>query len=344
MNRYKLGISLLAAGLACWLGAADTDEAKEAEQKMNYEFEAAIPESELRERGAIEPNFAVKALFLENAIRKWDMMTKDDFSEEQLRDFFCGAVLIRGPVSDNGSIAAYYNPWWDAILITESGKSTVSTAKEEGKLRMVNDFVFLSGTAFRGDKEKNDLSVAEKIASPDGSPSKFALELTSRTRKKFDEMYGKMKFPLLLDHPGEGSETSKKQIVACSGIRLKMTQLLLKDKVRYNDAWSVAKVLREGDRDTFDLLFPSEFGMMMSRTFCRLPKNIRADFEPYGYYPDKNGGKARVYVFINTRFPRLFAVASLGLGIDKNTFEWYDLAQSDELIEVFEKAKEEPEK
>lgn len=77
---------------------------------------------------------------------------------------------------------------------------------------------------------------------------------------------------------------------------------------------------------------------MMSQTFCRLPENIRADFEPYGYYPDRNGGKARVYVYINTRFPRLFAVTSVGLG-SESSFEWYDFLRCEELLKGFEMAE-----
>ena len=238
-----------------------------------------------------------------------------------------------------------YNPWWDAILITESymvkkNMPDGAGGMEESKIRQVGDFVFLSGASFRGDKG-SDTSVAERLASPKGSPSEIVLELTSRTQKQFDAMYGKTKVPLLQVHPGAQSESSKKQIIACAGVRLKMTQLLLNDKTRYDDIWSVAKILRTGKRDTFDLLFPSEYGKMMARTFCRLPESIRADFEPYGYYPDKTGGKARVYLFINTQSPRLFAVASLGLGADNNVFEWYDFAQCDELVKAFEMAKKE---
>lgn len=340
MNRFKQCMTALAVGLACWLGAAEPEK---TDDEMEFEVDAAITEGELISQAAINPADAVKALFLDSAEKKWLSITGDVFSQEQLRDFFCGAFILRGPVNKDGSIAGMYNPWWDTILITESYQTEVSVDGKTDKIRKVGDFVFMSGATFRGDKG-TDTAIAEKLASPGGSPSKLALELTDRTRKKFDAMYGKMKTPLLLDHPGANSESSKKQIVACAAVRLKMTQLLLKDKVRFEDAWSVAKVLRTGNRDTFDLLFPSEFGTMMSRTFCRLPEVVRADFEPYGYYPDKEGGKARIYIFINTEFPRLFAVASLGLGIDKNTFEWYDFYRSDELVQAFELAGKEEKK
>lgn len=342
MKQLKRCMTALIAGLACWLDAA---EPAGEDAQMGYEVDAVITESTLCEQGAIDPENAIKALFTKSAADKWNAFTGDDFSQEQLRDFFCGAFILRGPVSEKGGIAGFYNPWWDAILITESYLTKISFANdsngmEEGEIRQIGDFVFLSGASFREDKG-SDTAVAEKLASPKGSPSEIVLELTSRTQKQFETMYGKMKVPLLLDHPGAKSESSKKQIIACAGIRLKMTHLLLNDKTRYEDIWSIAKILRTGKRDTFDLLFPSEFGKMMTRTFCRLPEDIRADFEPYGYYPDKNGGKARVYLFINTQFPRLFAVASLGLGADKNVFEWYDFAQCDELVKAFEMAKKE---
>jgi len=338
----KRFLTALAVGLACWLGA-EAAEPEKTDEEIDFEVDAVLTESELCSQGALAPEVAVKALFTDDAARKWYAITKDNFSEEQLRDFFCGVFILRGPVSKDGSIAGLYNPWWDTILITESYQSVVATGGETGKIRKVGDFVFMSGAAFREDKDA-DAAVAEKLASPDGSPSKLVLELTARTQKKFDAMYGKIKTPLLLDHPAANTASSKKQVISCAAVRLKMTQTLLNNKVRYEDAWSVAKVLRTGDRDMFDLIFPSEFGTMMSRTFCRLPKVIREDFEPYGYYPDKKGGKARVYVFINTAFPRLFAVASLGLGSDNNTFEWYDFYRSDELVQAFEKAEREEKK
>ena len=335
MNYYKLCVTVLAFGLAYWMGAAESSE--KSEREMEYEINATLTEGELLERGATEPEVAVEALFEEDAKKKWKRFT-EDFSLEQIRDFFCGAVILRGPVNQNSSLAGIYNVWWDAMLITESYEKTVDAGGESGKVRKVGDFAFVSGAVFRGENG-TETDVAKKLASPGGSPSKIVLDLMSRTQKQFDALYGKRKTTILLDH-SKNQDLSKKQIVACAGLRLKMTQLLLNDKVRYDDAWSMAKILRTGTRDTFDLVFPSEFGRMMSRTFCRLPKNIRADFEPYGFYPDKNGGKARIYVFINTKFPRLFAVASLGLG-DESTLEWYDFYRSEELVKVFDMAEKE---
>jgi len=76
----------------------------------------------------------------------------------------------------------------------------------------------------------------------------------------------------------------------------------------------------------------------MSESFVKLPKVVRKDFEPYGYYPDKNGSRTRCYLYVNTRFPRLFAVMLLGNGIGNTTFEWFDFAYADEIKAAFDEA------
>lgn len=332
MKHCKWSKAMLAAGLLCTFGGVGAEETE-----MDYQLDAALTESELQTQGARNPEQAFRALFSESAAKKWQSLTGDIFIPEQIRDFFCGSVLLRGPVSKDGAIAGFYNPWWDAILITESYQTTANVDGESGKIRKVNDFAFLSGAAFRGES-LSDTAVAEQLAAPGGSPSRIVIRLMALTQRKFTDLYGSQSVPLLLEHPGDGTEASMRQIIACAGVRLKMTQLLLKNKIRYNDCWSLAKTLRTGEIGTFNLLFPSEFGTMMSQTFCRLPENIRADFEPYGYYPDRNGGKARVYVYINTRFPRLFAVTSVGLG-SESSFEWYDFLRCEELLKGFEMAE-----
>ena len=56
------------------------------------------------------------------------------------------------------------------------------------------------------------------------------------------------------------------------------------------------------------------------------------------------GGKIRCYVYVNSKYPRLFAAMVLGTGYGKTSFEWFDLAYAEQICGVFESAQKEMKK
>ena len=305
--------------------------------------EASFMESTLRETMMTNETLAVRALFTEDAAARWRAFAEANFSREQIRDFFVGAVQLRGPVDAKLSVSGFYNPWWDAILVAEHSGEKSAVRGENGTaedilVRRVSDFLFLSGESFR-DEPHEEIPSTEPVLPGAHLIPMAVSDLTARTRRRFDAAYADG-VALLAEHPEQDTKENIREIQVRSALRLKMAKNLIENGTHFKEAWQLAKVLKDGRKGTFDLLFSSAYAKMMSEKFVTLPQMVRTGFEPYGYYAADDGSGARTYVFVNVRHPRLFAVAHLGLGLRKTVFEWFDLARADEIVDAFRKAEE----
>ena len=341
----KRMIMYLVAGIM----ASSCAHAKSAFEKMtqdnaSYFMDASYTDSKIRETGMDNQDLLVSKLFSDGAAKKWKGLLEQNFSKEQIRDFFVGAVLMRGPVTERGGIAAFYNPFWDTILITESFSVKVNVDGKTENIRKVNDFRFLSGAIFRGDSEEASRTVVTDITRPPAGVAYAVCSLFARTQKHFNSLYADLKYPLLMNDEDDRSEENIKQIQACSALRLKMVVSLAEDKENYKEAWQLVSTLKKGNIVIFNLLFSSEYAKLMSEYFVKMPMEIRQDFEPYAYYPDKSNSKICCYVYVNIRFPRLFAVMILGNGYGNTSFEWFDFAYSDEIDTAFGEVLKEAQK
>ena len=335
-------IVLLAIGgvMCATITLADDAVRQMTESAAQDLLEAAYTEYHFRQTMMTNSELSVNAFFTVDAANKWRSLKDANFSNEQTRDFFVGAVQLRGPVSNKGSIAGFYNPWWDAILVTENYGEPVEMEGQPVTIRKVTDFVFLSGEQFRGEPSP-EVPSAEAVLSKDHLLPMTVAVLSSKTRKKFDEMYGTLSgVPLLAEHPESSSETNIRQIQTRSALRLKMASDFIHCAKAHKEAWEIAKVLRDSKRGTFNLLFSSDYAKVMSSFFVKLPKTARTGFEPYCYYPASDGSNVRLYVFVNVNHPRLFALTYLGTGWGNTVFEWFDLARADEIVKAFKKAEE----
>ncbi len=339
MKRNLLCAACLAL-LAAASSRAEGNAMPETEKSLYNLVEAAFAEGVMRETMITNPPLALKALFTADAANKWRTLTEPNFSREQLRDFFVGTVQLCGPVNDKGAVAGFYNPWWDAILVMENYGETVAVTNGEIQVRKTTDFRFLSGESFRGEPHLAVPSAEAVLSTAHLLPMTLA-SLTAKTRARFDGQYGGTGgIPLLADHPDSDAAENLKEIQTRSALRLKMVSRLLKDKERYKEAWQLAKLLRDGKKATFNLIFSSDYAKTMTAKFLAFPPEIRKGFEPYAYYPSADGSKVRTYAFVNVGHPRLFAVAHLGLGLRKTVFEWFDLARAGEIEAAFRKAEE----
>ena len=321
------------------LSFAETENSMDKESKSAYNvIESSYAESVLRETMITNAPFAVGKLFTDDAAVKWNAFTEKHLSGEQVRDFFVGAVQLRGPVGEKASVGGFYNPWWDAILVVESSGDTVSLPGGEVNVRKVGDFRFLSGESFRGEAHA-DVPSVESVAPAVRRIPYAVADLAAKTRRRFEAMYAEG-VPLMADHPDSDDENNVMEFECRSAMRLKMAQNLNSDTARHKEAWQLAKLLKDGRKGTFDLVFSSDYAKMMSAKFVTLPKAAREGFEPYAYYSSKDGSNVRTYVFVNVRHPRLFALAHLGLGLHKTVFEWFDFARADEIFKAFKMAEE----
>ena len=78
------------------------------QDNAGYFFDASYTDSMIRETGIDNQELLVAKLFSDGAAKKWKSLTEQNFSKEQIRDFFLGAVLFRGTVSERGGIAVAF--------------------------------------------------------------------------------------------------------------------------------------------------------------------------------------------------------------------------------------------
>lgn len=276
--------------------------------------------------------------------KEWQQ-TFADFSEELFRDFFVGTVLLRGKVNSVGaceSVAGFYNPWWDVILLVKSISVNEKIDKEEIVIRKIKEVSLLTGATFREEGKAAATGSIQYFMKPDQYISYKVSDLFSRTRQMFDKYYADS---CLIHYKHQLRDNRRKEenqlINAISYVRLKQADLLIANKTDHDEAWRIADALHRGTNKIFDLMFSSEYAKMMNSAFVQLPPVVRKGFQPYGYYPaTEQGSKVRCYIYINTDYPRLFAITYLGLGYRKTVFEWFDFEKADEICQKFREEEE----
>lgn len=316
---------------------------------------AAVTNSFLfaREDPEIEPNFAAAARGFFTGMT-WNQWTKDvavEFSDEQITDFFAGAVVLLGPIGADGSVFAYFNPWWDALLVVQTTISEGKSIPEPGKASnigplAVKRFEWLSGETFRGETPSDSPSLRTVV--PDSDPLSVEIWRVQRaTLAKFDSVYGADPAGKVAFHGKQigaddgldrAAEFSRIQVRA--GTRLKLLSLQMKNEEALGVAIRVCDLLRSASVVMFKRHFTDPAHEFFCETFTKLNRRaFRSGFVPYGYVPTAEGA---LYVFVNANLPRLYATVSMPAGlVDGETekpavFEWYDLDQASELLAAWE--------
>ena len=330
MNMNRMVLTAIAA-----LAAFASSSAAQISPKARERIEAAYAEESLRVTMITNQSLAVRALFSTAAAGRWKAFTEGGFSSEQVRDFFCGAMRLRGPVDARGAIVGYYNPWWDAIIVCECFGEECASRHKLVFVRKVSDFRFLSGETFRGEAHAAKPACPTVFGNERGLAAAIAAA-TAETQRKFREFYAKAPEPLLAVHPFGDTRESVAEIRLRSAARLMMAANLAGSAERLREAWRIAELLKNGTSDALDGLFGGG-AKVMSASFAKLPAIARADFQPYGYYAGKDG-PGRTYVWINVTHPRLFAIGHLGFGDGKDAFGWFDLSKAEEIDVQFQKA------
>ena len=137
-----LAAVLAAAGFA--VSAAPAKAAPEAAGTGEKTARVAA----LRLLAAATPGKALQNWMTAGAWKRWNSlyegMIHKNGDAPLLSDFFSNAIQMTGPQSDVCGISALYNPYQDTILLIQTDNSD--------RIPRIEDFVFLSGTLFRGEK------------------------------------------------------------------------------------------------------------------------------------------------------------------------------------------------
>ena len=134
---------ILMATLAVLCVAASNWAAAPAPEQNNSSKLAA-----LRVLTAATPGKALQNWMTTGAWKRWNdifggLILKSG-KAPLLSDFFSNAIQMTGPQSETSGITAFYNPYQDTILLIQTDNAD--------RIPRIEDFVFLSGPLFRGEK------------------------------------------------------------------------------------------------------------------------------------------------------------------------------------------------
>ena len=132
-----------AAGLAAGVCAAENPAGKQSVRQTGPTRLSA-----LRLVTAATPGKSLKNWMTSGAWKRWNdffggLILKNGKSP-LLSDFFANAIQMTGSQSETSGITGFYNPYQDTVLLIQTDNSD--------RIPRIEDFVFLSGPQFRGEK------------------------------------------------------------------------------------------------------------------------------------------------------------------------------------------------
>ena len=353
MNLKRCLIAPLAAVLAAIPGHADetppdmpSDAEIDATLSRGALFAMHADWADAFRRAGIAGGSALEPFFATSAMIEWKGKTREELDDTQLADFFTGAQTLIGAFDDEGSVLAFWNPFWDTLLFVRAadGKLSLPGGRfPESETPKANRFAWVSGESFRG--EPPDSGLPRTATTVPGADEPLAVSLwraQKGTVARFDALYPpetseRLRFRTGVDNPGSEAEWTR--IRARSALRLRMAPMLAANRVDFAVASRCAGLLRTGSllqlRDHFRDIAHDFF----CSTLSELPPALRTEFELYGYVPTPS---ATLYFFVEKGVPRLFATVTVPAGRLKSAsgrevvMEWYDLDKAGELLAAWE--------
>ena len=291
----------------------------------------------IRTIGMDKPGKVIEYYFSDEAKMKWrTSIFAKEMNAQQLADFYTGALPLPGPQSPKESIAALYNPWWDALLLFRI--KPIDASKESIAHMAITEFYFLSGETFRGEKNVGE-NITYRTVVPETDPISVEIwRVLSSTRKRFEKIlplsgrttYGSLAMQLVSYN--EVKELERIQVR--SALRLKFAAMLLQNKADLGKSAILLNLVKTSGKYQLFRHFRAKESFKMTETFGEMPDIFRKDFIPYGYLPTAEGVQ---YLFINKKVSRLYVTISVPKDVPKKPaqFEWYDLAQADKFLEAW---------
>ena len=282
-----------------------------------------------------------------SVLTRWKNEVEDDFSAQQLSDFFTGAIMLPGSLRKQNGIVGLYNPWWDGILLLQV-KAEEKTMDGQPFGRIVG-FLFMSGEAFRGESLEGEVDCRTVV--PEKNPLSPELwRVTAGTRKVFEAIFplgdqtgsgwgAGTQLALRLESDAALKEKDRERLVVRSALRLQHSVSLLKNNRDAGIAAVLTRLARTGNLYQLYTHFREKNSRPLLQSFAQIPEMFRKDFTPYCYVPTKAG---TLYVLVNKKVPRLYVTVSLlpNPTAETSSMEWFDLIQADQLLDAWNNRKE----
>lgn len=242
----------------------------------------------LRVLAAATPGKALQNWMTAGAWKRWNNifggLIHKNGKSPLLSDFFSNAIQMTGSQSETSGITGFYNPYQDTVLLIQTDNSD--------RIPRIEDFVFLSGPLFRGEKlQKNQYS---EVLAPTKAKLDFLLVRNiTAVRAVFEKEFPKnAKTFSLAKYRTIKPEIIVKGIMDHATLHL-LRLLTLFDADAKNDLLQVGKysaILWEGKlqsiKDMF--AFPGD-DVSGAELYVKLDPEIRSSLLPCLYFRNKKG-------------------------------------------------------
>lgn len=295
-----------------------------AEQTMECAVPVLLTLESFRHAMAANPAQAKGLFFQGAALVRWEhQVAQADWEETFVADFFTGAVALGGPSNEQGTLAALYNPWQDAILLLRLAPST-RYGKEQ--VPLIEEACLRCGEDFRG--EALEPLKVETVVPPAQTPlSAVIWQKVNQTVARFDALY-----PPEASPKASLGAWSAGPAVARAALRASWFKRLGAD-----DGSDLARVqvfarqLRYAKADRLMRFFANPNTAFYCQTWAEVPAEVRRNMVPYGWLEvPGEAGREVMIVYVAANLPSIYATIHLRPG-SPATLEWFDLTQAEAL-------------
>ncbi|MEI8039857.1 MAG: hypothetical protein WCL11_00525 [Verrucomicrobiota bacterium] len=252
--------------------------------------------------------------------------------QQQLHDFFSSAVVLLGRASSERSVACFYNPWLDGLLLLSVGP---------GKGRaLLEDFCLVSGESWRGESVTTGEDVLALYALKQPLTVTLAHKY-AKTIDTFNRLYPPDgPFEFLPDVVKNKVTRTSKEIEPIKGrmlYRANMFKTLFEKRSSsdINIARDLRQMLKDGNEVMLAAYLSPKQDRQMLHTLCQIPPLMRDNLAPNYYVRNPLAGGA-IMAMLNSKTPRwLFVIQILGQGHDQKpsvSIEAMDLEASGGIV------------
>ena len=312
-----------AAGSASEGGKAMTAEQKTIQQTITSA--AAFRTLAMKDQTA-----AFKKLMTPGAFAAWQkILAQMDprTGAMGVADFINTAVLLVGPQTPDEGVCALYSPFQDVILLLQTDNAE--------SFSQVENFRFLPGAVFRGEKLNADAAPASLLPAENQPLTIALMQLFFETEKVFNQITS-VSAPLAKYPAVDAAGIRYIEKVMDTRNRCALTILKEEHQASLFLALTIRTCMKRATAEELKQKLQPGVYQEQAESFAALPAEIREGMELCHWLtsPERD-----LYAFMNKLFPRFIAIVTADVKEEnaKWTLEWFDIANAKELYPLYEK-------
>ena len=278
MKTFRILFLIAILSAAALTAAEKTDRSGKKDTKL----------ASLRLLAAGMPGKTLQNWMTTGAWKRWNTLYDGLIDEKGkspiLADFFGTALILDGPQTETTGISALYNPYQDTVLLIQTDLSD--------RIPRIEDFAFLSGSLFRGEKMQKD-QLPEALAPVKSKMDEVLIRNINEIRSVFAREFPKdMKDPSLSKYRTMDPQQTVRSVIDNAAFRMvRLLSLFRKDaKQDLLKTGELCAVLWEGKLPSilkkFD--FPGN-DPSSAELFSKMTPQVRSSLMPCLYFRNRNG-------------------------------------------------------